>query len=172
MKFLEKFNINSESKSYIFGLIFSVVALFVVTGVIFLGLVANRLDIIMTQPAKETYTYFIALMDRILAILTIFAIIPITCYQVFSKSKSKIDKGVTLVASIILIAIIITFFGGEYYYLKKYQSGELSYSGMFCQPTVETKVFDKIIIHKGKQPPVMCIPPNQRPKKNKINISK
>lgn len=165
MKFLEKINLNSESKIYLSGTIISIITLFIVTAVVFLLLVANKLNIVMSQPAGETYTYFISITDRILAVLTIFVMLPLTVYQLLSKSHSKIDETISFVAVILLLVLFITFFGGEYYYMKKYQNGELSYSKMFCNPTIETKIFDQIIIKKGETPPVMCIPPNQRPKK-------
>lgn|SRR5574344_2879778 len=156
MKFLEKFN--SESKTYVLGMIITIISLFVVTAVVFLALVSNELDIVMTQPAGDTYTYFMAVMDRILAI-SLFVVIPLTVYLLKSKNKSRLDKIISLFSGIILLALIITFFGNQYFYMKKYQNGDLSHSKMFCQPTVETKIFDQIIIWKNGVPPTMCVPP-------------
>lgn len=164
MKFLEKINVNSESKAYIAGTIFTIAALFLITAVIFLVLIANKLDIVMTQAAGDTYTYFISIMYRILAVLSVIIIIPLTIYQLKSKNKSKIDETVSITASILVLALIVTFFGGEYYYLKKYKDGELSYSKMFCNPTIETRIFDRIIEHEQGIPPTMCLPPNKKPK--------
>ena len=64
MKFLGKLNPNEESKLYVTGTIFTIVALFILTGVVFLLLIANKLDIVMSQPADETYTYFISILSR------------------------------------------------------------------------------------------------------------
>ena len=163
MKFLEKLNPNEESKIYATGTIFTVVALFVLTGVVFLSLIANRLDIVMSQPADETYTYFIMIMDRLLGLLTLLVIIPLTLYQLFSKNKQEIDKTITLIASIIVLTFIVGFFSGQHYYFKKYSNGELQYSKLFCKQTFETKMFDKVIEKQGKFPPKMCQP---RPKKH------
>ena len=162
MKFLEKLNPNEESKIYVTGTIFTIVALFVLTGVVFLSLIANRLDIVMSQPADETYTYFIMVMDRLLGILTLFVIIPLTIYQFLSKNKQEIDKTISIVASVIVLTFIVGFFGGQHYYFKKYADGELQYSKLFCKQTAETKFFDKILEKQGKFPPQMCQP---RPKK-------
>lgn len=162
MKFLEKLNPNSNSKLYIMGMIFTVVALFILTGVVFLLLIANKLDIVMSQPAGETYTYFISIMDRICGLLIIFVIFPITVYQIATKNKLEIDKTISIVAILILLVFITAFFGGENYYFKKYTDGELKYSKLFCEPTIETKIFDKLIAKNGNFPPQMC---QIRPKK-------
>lgn len=162
MKFLEKLNPNSNSKLYITGTFFTVVALFILTGVVFLLLIANKLDIVMSQPAVETYTYFISIMDRICGILTILVIFPITVYQIMSKNKFEVDKTISIVAIAILLGFIIAFFGGENYYFKKYADGELKYSKLFCKPTIETKIFDKLITKNGNFLPQMC---QDRPKK-------
>ena len=164
MKFLEKLNPNEESKIYVTGTIITIVALFVLTGVVFLSLIANRLDIVMSQPADETYTYFIMVMDRLLGILTLFVIIPLTIYQFLSKNKQEIDKTISIIASVIALTFIVGFFGGQHYYFKKYADGELQYSKLFCKQTAETKFFDKILEKQGKFAPQMCQP---RPKKNK-----
>lgn len=156
MKFLEKININSESKIYLTGAIFSVIALFLVTGIIFLVLIAGKLDIVMTQPADETYTYFIMIMDRIIAFITIFIILPLTCYQIFAKNKSQVDTTVSMISVGIVLILLVAFFGGEYYFLKKYRTGDLNYSKMFCSKTIETRVFDRIITTQGDTPPVTC----------------
>lgn len=157
MKFLEKINVNSESKTYISGAIFFIIALFVVTAVTFLALISDKLDIVMTQPARETYTYFISIMDRILAILTLCVMLPLTIYQNTAQQKSKMDKSISVISLLFLLFLVMSFFSGEYYYLKKYQNGELSYSKMFCKPTIETKIFDNIIKQKGLIPPEMCL---------------
>lgn len=158
MKFLEKININSESKTYITGAIFFVITLFLLTAVVFLVLISDKLDIVMTQPAGETYTYFIAIMDRILAVLSVCMMIPLTIYQIASKQKSKIDHTVSYIAGCLLVVIAAAFIGGEVYYFKKYNAGELSYSKMFCKPTVETKIFDSILQKQNKHSPKMCQP--------------
>ena len=164
MKFLEKLNPNEESKFYVTGTIFTIIALFVLTGVVFLSLIANRLDIVMSQPASETYTYFIMIMDRFLGFLTILVIIPLSIYQFLSKDKQEIDKTISFVAIGIILIFVIGYFGGQHYYFKKYSEGELQYSKLFCKPSFETKIFDKMIEKQGKFPPQMC---QFRPKKHK-----
>lgn len=158
MKFLEKINVNSESKIYITGAIFFVITLFLLTAVVFLVLISGKLNIVMTQPAGETYTYFIAIMDRILAILSVCLIFPLTVYQILTKQKSKLDLMVSGIAGGILIIIFTAFIGGEIYYFKKYSAGELSYSKLFCKPTLETKIFDLILEKQNKSFPRMCLP--------------
>lgn len=162
MKFLEKLNPNEASKVYVTGTIFSIVALFVLTGVIFLLLIANKLDIVMTQPADETYTYFIAVMDRIIGLIGVFVILPLTLNQLFSKNKQEIDKTISAVASVIILLLLVAFLGGQHYYFKKYSEGEIQYSKLFCNQSFERKIFDKVIEKGGKFPPQMCQP---RPKK-------
>ena len=164
MKFLEKLNPNEESKFYVTGTIFTIVALFVLTGVVFLLLIANKLDIVMSQPADETYTYFISIMDKILGILTLLVILPLSIYQFFSKNKQDIDKTISFVAVGIILIFVVGFLGGQHYYFKKYAEGELQYSKLFCKSSFETKMFDKVIEKQGKFPPQMCQP---RPKKHK-----
>lgn len=156
MKFIENINVNSESKIYLSGILFSVIALFIITGIVFLVLIAGKLDIVMTQPADETYTYFIMIMDRIIFLLSILVIIPLTIYQITAKNKSQIDTTVSISAITIILLLLVAFFGGEYYYLKKYKTGDLSYSKMFCSQTIETKIFDSIITGNGETPPLMC----------------
>lgn len=156
MKFLDKFNLNSESKIYLSGVIFSVIALFLITGIVFLILFAAKLNIVMTQPADETFSYFLLIMDRIIAILTILAILPLTIYQIFSKNKSQLDTVVSMSGLIIFIIILSAFLGGEKYVMQKYTSGDLNYSKMFCSKTIETKTFDYIITKQGQTPPITC----------------
>ena len=163
MKFLEKLNPNEESKFYVTGTIFTIIALLILTGVVFLLLIANKLDIVMTQPADETYTYFISIMDKILGLLTLVVILPLSLYQLFSKNKQEIDKTISFIAVGIILVFVAGFFGGQHYYFKKYADGELQYSKLFCKPSFETKMFDKIIEKQGKFPPQMCQP---RPKKH------
>ena len=164
MKFLGKLNPNEESKLYVTGTIFTIVALFILTGVVFLLLIANKLDIVMSQPADETYTYFISIMDKILGILTLLVILPLSIYQFLSKNKQEIDKTISFVAIGIILIFVVGFFGGQHYYFKKYAEGELQYSKLFCKSSFETKMFDKVIEKQGKFPPQMCQP---RPKKHK-----
>jgi hypothetical protein len=56
MKFLEKLNPNSETKIYVTGIIAILIALFIVTAVIFLYIISTKLSIIMSQSAKESFT--------------------------------------------------------------------------------------------------------------------
>lgn len=156
MKILEKINISSASKLYIIGMIYAVVALFVALAVVFLYIIADKLPIVMNQPAGVTYTYFVAFIDRILAILILFVFLPLTCYQLFAKVVSKTDRTISLAGVIVLLVTGFIFAGGEYHFLKKYQSGDLNSSKMFCNSTVETKIFDRIITSGGGTPPQMC----------------
>ncbi len=144
---------NPESKTYINVLIFTVIALFIISGATFLILTANKLDIIMRQPPGETYTYFMMIMDRIIALLTVVVIVPISVYQWLSHNKNTVDK-ITSAASVLIIAAFLgTFFSGELHFYEKYKDGELNKSVMFCKPSVETKIFDKILIKNGITPP-------------------
>ncbi len=161
MKFLDDINLNQASKVCISGIIYTVVVMFVLMAVVFLWILATKLPIVMSQPSGETYTYFVSIMDRILLFVIVFAIVPIIGYQVFSKDKSNADTIVSLVSVVVAVVMIVVFAGGEMYYFKKYSNGELSYSQMFCSETIETKIFNTIVI-----PPQMCLPPNQRPKNN------
>ena len=65
-------------------------------------------------------TYFIKIADRILAVLLIFAILPITIYQLLSKNKTNTDKTISLIATFLLVIFTSIFFYGEYYFMKKY----------------------------------------------------
>ena len=161
MKFLDNININQESKICLAGIIYSIVAMFIMMAVVFLWMISTNLPVIMSQPSGETYTYFVSIMDRILLFVIVFVIIPLVGYQAFSKGKSNPDTIVSIVSFTIAVIMIVVFAGGEMYYFKKYSNGELSYSQMFCKHTVEMKLFDNFVI-----PPQMCLPPNQRPKNN------
>lgn len=143
MKLLD--NLNPQSKTYITGIIFSIIALFIVTAVAFLFLISDKLDVVMTQAAGITYTYFIQIADRILALLIVFVIFPLTIYQLLSKNKSKIDNLISIFSILLMTLLIGIFWGGQYHFLQKYRDGELKGSKMFAVPTIETKIFDKII---------------------------
>ena len=160
MKKLNDININQASKVCIMGIIYTIVFLFVLMAVVFLWILATQLPIVMSQPAGETYTYFVSIVDRILLGVIVFCIIPLLAYQIVSKEKSEKDVFVTIGAASILLIMLMAFAGGEMYYFKKYSNGELSYSKMFCNSTIETKIFDNFII-----PPQMCLPQEQRPRK-------
>ena len=161
MKFLDNININQESKICLAGIIYSIVAMFIMMAVVFLWMISTNLPVIMSQPSGETYTYFVSIMDRILLFVIVFCVIPLLIYQIVSKAKSKADTVVTMISTAITLIMLLTFAGGEMYYYNKYSKGELSYSQMFCKHTVEMKLFDNFVI-----PPQMCLPPNQRPKNN------
>lgn len=162
MKFLDKLNISNESKIYLTGIITAVIVLFLVTAVVFLALISDKLDIVMTQSAGITYTYFIQVMDRILAILTVFVVFPLTIIQFSPKTKSKVDETVSFSAVIILIAMIATFFGGEYHFFQKYKDGKLSQSKMFCNQSAEIRTFNAILKKQGEDIPLMCVDENSK----------
>jgi tetrahydromethanopterin S-methyltransferase subunit E len=145
MKFLEKLNPNSETKVYVVGAISTVITLFVVTAVVFLYILSSKLSIIMSQSAKESFTYFVAIMDRILALVTLFGFLPISFYQIFSKNKNKFDRLVTTFSVVLLVVLFGVFVGGECHYFQKYKLGELNNSQLFQTKTFEMTIFDKFI---------------------------
>lgn len=155
MKFLEKLNPNAQSKFYVTGTIFGFAALFILTGVVFLLLVANKLDIVMSQPVDETFTYFISIMDKIIGVLILVLFLPLSIFQIFSKNKQEIDKTISIIAGVLVLFLFCAFFYGQHYFYKKYASGDLQYSKLFCAPTIETKLFDKLIEKSGNFPPKM-----------------
>jgi uncharacterized BrkB/YihY/UPF0761 family membrane protein len=161
MKLLEDINLNQSSKICLTGLIYTIVVMFVLMAVVFLWILATKLPIVMSQPSGETYTYFVAIIDRILLFVILFVVFPLSLYQILSKNKSKSDVIVSAAASAILLIMLFVFAGGEMHYFKKYSNGELSYSQMFCNKTFEMKIFDNFVI-----PPQMCLPSEQRPKNN------
>jgi len=156
MKFLDKLNLSLESRIYVIGTIFISIAMFIVMAVLFLVIIANNLNIIMSQPAGETYAYIIFVMYRIFAFVIIFGIIPFSIYQFSTKNKSKTDKTISIIASFVLTVVLFIFIGGEFYCFNKYSSGGLSYSKLFCKPTLETKLFDKYLIKTGAPIPELC----------------
>jgi hypothetical protein len=144
MKIFDKLNLNIETKTYLSGIIFGLIGLFIICAVIFLFILATKLDIVMTTPADETYTYFIAMVDRVLALITLCGILPLTLYQLFSKGKNKTDMMISVVGIVILLAMVTAFFGGEIYFYNKYKNGELNNAKIFNTQTVEMQIFDKI----------------------------
>ncbi len=145
MKFLENLQITEASKIYLTGVIFSIIALFVITAVVFLWLFFDKINIIMSQPSNETYAYFLLIMGRILALITVFMIIPLGIYQIISKNKSKTDVIISALAGAILTIFIFVFFGGQMYVYQKYSSGELSNSKLFENPILETRIYDSFM---------------------------
>jgi len=145
---MKKIDISSASAAYISGMILAAVTIFILSGVIFLLLIANRLDIVMSSPSAVTYTYFMMIMDRILLFGFLFWVLPVSIYQWTSVAKSEnkthADKGVTALSIIILLVYIVIFISGELHFLDKYKDGSLFDAGLFNLPTVETQIFDKI----------------------------
>ena len=144
MKFLEKLDIKQETKTYIAGVIFFVITLFILSSVSFIWIATDKLDILFSQKAEVVCTYFASIMDRILFVMIILWLLPITIMQFAAKNKSKTDKITLLEAVLILIALLTIFAGGEYHFYKIYKSGELTNSELFSKPTLEMKIFDKI----------------------------
>ena len=138
-------SINQETRTYILGLLISIVVLFVLCAVIFLIVAAKHTDIILTQSPEITCTYFISIIDRILLFLILFSIIPLTVYQILSKNKTSSDCFFSIISGVLLLIMIVVLFGGEYHYFKSYKSGLLQSSQMFSKPTLETKLFDKLL---------------------------
>ena len=134
--------ISKESRIYILSVIISIFILFLITSVIFMALIADKLDIVVNQSAKITYTYFISIMDRLLALFIIFIILPVTIYQMVSKNKSNGDKTVSSLSLFILLAFIFVFLGGEYNFYKTFKNGELNSSQLFNSNRIEFKIFN------------------------------
>ena len=148
-------NINKKSKIYLTGLLASFILLFLLTAVIFLWVAADKLDILFSQKPGITYTYFMSIMDGVLAGLGIFVLLPLTVYQIFEKEKSHVDRGISIFSVIILLIFTGIFFAGEYHFFQKYKDGELSNSVMFCSKK-EFYVFDKILTKNGENIPLKC----------------
>jgi len=144
MKFLDKLDIKQETKTYIAGVIFFIITLFILLSVSFILLATDKLDVLFSQRAEVVCTYFISIMDRILFVMMVLWLLPVTIMQLAAKNKSKTDKITSINAIIILIVLISVFVGGEYHFYKIYKSGGLSNSKLFSRPTVEMKIFDKI----------------------------
>jgi len=142
---MKKFNLSTASKTYLTGIFVTVLTLFIISGVIFLLLISNKLDIVMNSKPSDTYTYFIMIMDRILFILTFCAVLPLSIYLWFSKEKTSVDKIICGLSFFIILTFIISFFGGEMRFYNKYTKGELVNSKLFTQQTIEMKFFDKYI---------------------------
>lgn len=145
MRILENLQITEESKIYLSGVIFSILALFIITAVVFLWLFFDKINIIMNQPSNETYAYFLLIVGRILAVITVLMIIPLGIYQIFSKQKSKTDTIISVVAAVLPVIFILVFLGEQIYVYQKYSSGELSKSKLFENKMIETSIYDKLI---------------------------
>ena len=158
MQFFKNYTLSEKSKLYLVVVIFSVVALCVFTAVTFLWILATKLDVIMTQKAGITYTYFLLIMDRILALWFILIFIPFFVYQLCSKGKNKSDKFISFSSVLVFFIFVIILFSGYYHYFKSYKNNELSNSDLFCKQRVEYVIFDKIIKFSGNRPVKMCQP--------------
>ena len=105
---MKKINFNSASSAYITGILITVVAIFIISGVVFLTLLANKLDTVMSSPSAITYTYFMMIMDRVILFAFIFAVLPLSFYQWFSKdTKLSTDKAVSLISVFVIFAFIL-----------------------------------------------------------------
>ena len=138
-------NISQESKIYLGTVIFGLVALFVVTSAVFLGLTADKLDIIMHQNAKLTCSYFISILDRILLFFVVFIVIPVTIFHLKNKNKNKFDKIISVFSLFVFFILFSTFICGEYYFYNAYKNGELNDSKLFSPARAEYKIFDKLL---------------------------
>lgn len=145
MKFIENLQINEASRFYISGIIFSIIALFVIIAVVFLWLFFDKIAIIMNQPSDLTYAYFLLITGRILAVAIVLMVIPLSIYQLFSKNKSKPDVIISIISLIILTVMITVFMGGQLYIYNKHTSGELSNSKLFEHQTIETNIYNNIM---------------------------
>ena len=156
-------NLNTKSRIYLIGMAVCIITLFLLTAVVFLWVTADKLDIVFSQKPGITYTYFISIMDRILAILGIFVILPLTLYQIIEKNKSAQDRiisGFSILVILISMGILIFLKakGEKLFFFRSYKEGELSHSVMFCsQP--EFEIFNKILTENKQEIPQTCLPP-------------
>lgn len=143
---MKNLNLNSVSSAYITGILITIIAIFVISGVFFLLLLANKLDTVMNSPSAITYTYFMMIMDRVILIALVFAIFPLSMYQWLSKlQKSSSDKVVSIISLFVIFAFIFTLISGELHFLNKYKEGSLANSKLFSSKQIEMQVFDKIL---------------------------
>ena len=143
---MKKINFNSASSAYMTGILITVVAIFIISGVVFLALLANKLDTAMSSPSAITYTYFMMIMDRVILFAFIFAVLPLSFYQWFSKdTKLSTDKTVSLISVFVIFAFILTFISGELHFLDKYKEGKLENSKLFSSHQIEMQIFDKML---------------------------
>lgn len=143
---MKKINFNSATSVYITGILITVAAIFIISGVFFLVLLANKLDTVMSSPSAITYTYFIMIMDRVILFAFIFAILPLSFYQWCTKdSKSPSDKLVSTISIFVIFAFIFTFISGELHFLDKYKEGKLENSKLFSTHQIEMQIFDKML---------------------------
>ncbi len=156
MKFLQNMKINAESKMYITETIFNICALFIISAVCFLVMVTKNIDYVMAQNAKITYNYFILIMDRILAIISVVGIIPSTIYQIVSKNKSHIDKIISLWAILVIFVILLILSAGQYNIYKAYKNGDLNNSKMFCSQKIEYEIYNSILRQQNEKIPNIC----------------
>jgi len=139
---MKKISLNSASKIYINGIIASVITIFIVTGVVFLLVVSNKLDIVMNSEPGVTYTYFVMIMDRIIALAIILAVLPLSIYQWISKDKTARDRVVCAISVIIFALCCMVLICGEMRFYDKYQSGGLNGTQLFSEPVIEMKIMD------------------------------
>lgn len=146
---MKKINLNPASSTYVTGIILAVVTVFILSGVIFLLLVSNRLDIVMSSPSAVTYTYFMMIMDRIIAGVFVLWVLPLTIYQwsaaAKSADKTRADKAVSLISVLVLLIAGVIFLSGEMHFFEKYKEGQLYGTGLFAAPTIETRIFNRIL---------------------------
>ncbi len=143
---MKKIEFNSATSAYLTGILITIVAIFIISGVFFLVLLANKLDTVMSSPSAITYTYFMMIMDRVILFAFIFAVLPLSFYQWFSKdSKLGTDKIVSVVSVFVIFAFILTFVSGELHFLDKYKEGKLEHSKLFSSHQIEMQIFDKML---------------------------
>lgn len=143
---MKKIEFNSATSAYLTGILITIVAIFIISGVFFLVLLANKLDTVMSSPSAITYTYFMMIMDRVILFAFIFAVLPLSFYQWFSKdSKLGTDKIVSVVSVFVIFAFILTFVSGELHFLDKYKEGKLENSKLFSSHQIEMQIFDQML---------------------------
>lgn len=145
MKNFTDSKVKDATKIYFTGLAIFIILLFLLTGVIFLWICADKLDIIFNQKIELTCTYFVSILDRVLLVLLAVLLFPLTLYQILTKNETAADKIINYLSVCIFTIFCLVFIGGEYHYFNLYKSGSLKNSPMFSKQTIETKVFDLIL---------------------------
>jgi len=135
---------NSASKLYINGITAAIITLLIITGIVFLLVLANRLDIVMNSKPAITYTYFVMIMDRIIAFVFILSVIPLSVFQWFSKDKMPADKIISGFSVLLILVFCSVLLFGECHFYDKYKNGELDGAVLFASPVFEMKIFDRI----------------------------
>ena len=146
--------ISEKSMLYLPCFLICTATMFIIVAITFWLGISNYTD----GSPQETYAHFLLIVDRWMFAMIILGILPLTIFQWMSDKKETGDKLVSFLAGIVLCCYVLVFYSGESYIMQKYTAGELSTSKMFCKPTIETRIFDRLIYLQGSTPPAMCLP--------------